>query len=250
MEWNERAISQKAWQRRQQSGEYDATSMASSVAKKGEAAVMANGSGGRLAQRPQGDAMVLVPYGREQNAGFGRRAASQTELRSPVDTFFADTPRRIPPPGMPPFYFGPPLSPSSAFPPFLPPGPSPSMAAFMHSQPPPHFFSQRPHHLFPPPPPFPFHPPPAPPHFGRSLVACLLSLLGTLKFGRIFNRPDCQCPLPAIHDAPLILYATDLCWSPFATNYSPKVTGKNGQWADYYGNGLRHIPTNKSGRDL
>lgn len=140
VDWNERAISQKAWQLRQQNGEYDTSSVSSSLAKKGTKNV------GPSAQQQQEG--ILVPYGEN---GFSRRAGSSAgEFHEPMMH------RRFPPGPGPPFYG--PIPPPAFFPPTAPPN-------FLRPPPPHHLFGHPPPpHLFPPRM-IPF-PPPAP-HFGE-----------------------------------------------------------------------------------
>uniref|UniRef100_A0A915MG34 PID domain-containing protein n=1 Tax=Meloidogyne javanica TaxID=6303 RepID=A0A915MG34_MELJA len=64
-EWNDRAISQKTWKRRQQSGEYDGSSLNSSLIKKGG---VSGGVYSRERQQQQHEGGILVPY-RENGNG-------------------------------------------------------------------------------------------------------------------------------------------------------------------------------------
>ncbi|CAK5101330.1 unnamed protein product [Meloidogyne enterolobii] len=173
-EWNDRAISQKTWKRRQQSGEYDGSSLNSSLIKKG-------GVGGGVYSRErqqQHEGGILVPY-RENGNGVAnnnfnnaRRTTSHTELRPPVGQLssadhFEQFGHRPPMPN--PFMFGGPMSSPPPPPPhpglvFIPPGLAPQPPGHFFRQPPP-MHHHSPPHFFPPRPPFPPFPPP--PHFGR-----------------------------------------------------------------------------------
>uniref|UniRef100_A0A914KQV3 PID domain-containing protein n=1 Tax=Meloidogyne incognita TaxID=6306 RepID=A0A914KQV3_MELIC len=175
-EWNDRAISQKTWKRRQQSGEYDGSSLNSSLIKKGG---VSGGVYSRERQQQQHEGGILVPY-RENGNGVAnnnfnnaRRTTSHTELRPPVGQLspadhFEQFGHRPPMPN--PFMFGGPM-PSPPPPPphpglvFIPPGLAPQPPGHFFRQPPPPMHHHSPPHFFPPRPPFPPFPPP--PHFGR-----------------------------------------------------------------------------------
>uniref|UniRef100_A0A914HE77 PID domain-containing protein n=1 Tax=Globodera rostochiensis TaxID=31243 RepID=A0A914HE77_GLORO len=146
-DWNERAIGQKAWQRRQQNGELDSSSLSSGTFRqqhKGRKAGGGEGGG------------VLVPY--------EGRVGSRAEPRDFCDSM----PRRRPPHGGA-FFYAPMPHPQGMFPPppsrpppaaFLRPGAFSSAVPHPHFMPPPFFPPQS--HRF-----VPFGPPPPPPHFGR-----------------------------------------------------------------------------------
>lgn len=180
-EWNDRAISQKTWKRRQQSGEYDGSSLNSSLIKKGGV-----GSGVYNRGQQQHEGGILVPYRVGENGNNGvvnnnfnnaRRTTSHTELRSPPvgqlsNEHFEQFGHRPPMPN--PFMFGgppPPMHHPGGPPPhpglvFIPPGMPPPPPGHFFRQPPP---MHHPPHFFPPRPPFPPFPPHGvpPPHFGR-----------------------------------------------------------------------------------
>lgn len=79
-EWNDRAISQKTWKRRQQSGEYDGSSLNSSLIKKGG-----------IYRGQQHEGGILVPYRVGENGNNGvisnnninntRRTTSHTGIK-------------------------------------------------------------------------------------------------------------------------------------------------------------------------
>jgi hypothetical protein len=184
-EWNERAIGQKTWQRRQQSGEYDASSISSSLVKK-------NGGGGRgplmngAGRQQHHQEQMLVPYGGPADNSFSRRAASHSELRSSGADFF-ESPRR--PPGLGPMFFDPRFG--------LMPPPAGMPPPFFPGPPPPHFMRPPPHFFPPPPPPphFPLHPAhfhraAPPPNFGELIqYKYFFKMLTDNPKGRISQFP-------------------------------------------------------------
>ncbi|KAI1721184.1 hypothetical protein Ddc_07627 [Ditylenchus destructor] len=161
--WNERAIGQKTWQRRQQNGEYDAASLASSLYKKSPK------KGGKHRESRselfENDGAIL-PYGES----YSRRTGSHYELRgvnsgeyyepagSNYSMYERSTPNMFQPP--PPHMMRPPPAPHPFFgaPPPMPPmgGPMPYPPHMMPPRPP---YGQMPPYFMPPP--FgPFMPPP------------------------------------------------------------------------------------------
>ncbi|KAI6233655.1 PID domain-containing protein [Aphelenchoides fujianensis] len=168
IDWEERAIGQKTWQRRQQSGEYDVASMTdSSVYKKTPKRTKKRDTQSEI-YASEG---ILVPYGSQ------RRSGSHADVQYDTRYFKPGHPPPPPPPHHPMHFARGPM------PPFGRPPPG-----FMHGPPPPHHFGKHPppffpypYAAFPPPPPSAryraaslppmfarfgyFPPPPPPPHF-------------------------------------------------------------------------------------
>lgn len=161
-EWNERAIGQKTWQRRQQSGEYDTASISSSLFKNQKKRHSRKGDSrsdvvdhGKLELGMltclcfEG---LIVPFVEHE---YSRRAGSQSDVRGPEFYDAGAAPFGYER-GMPMPFYGPPPPHMMGRPPFrpLPPG--------MMPPPPPHMFRPPPGGFmpFPPPPPHFFAPPP------------------------------------------------------------------------------------------
>ncbi|KAI6176438.1 PID domain-containing protein [Aphelenchoides bicaudatus] len=156
--WDERAIGQKTWQRRQQSTDYDMLSTESSIPKKPSKRNKKNETQSEVFENGN----MVIPY----NEPPMRRTGSQPDISRPFD----------------PHHF-PPFMPPQHYPPFMPPP-----GAFRGRHPMPPMFMQPPQHHRPPRssvPPSPFFarhagrsaqmpfPPPHPffaghPHFGRN----------------------------------------------------------------------------------
>ncbi|KAI6200884.1 PID domain-containing protein [Aphelenchoides besseyi] len=161
IDWEERAIGQKTWQRRQQSGEYDIASMTdSSVYKKTPKRTKKRDT---QSETYAGEG-VVVPF------CTARRSGSHADVQ--YETRYAYNNKNVPMPPTHPMHFGRPPFPIRPPPPFM-----------MHHPPPSHHFNGKHapfHHPFgyPPFPPnsvryrtaslppfgFPFGPPPPPPH--------------------------------------------------------------------------------------